>query len=103
MSEIPKPSFTTLAIAYVDISSTSEPFIIYRRIPGGSPPVCSRTHLRTLRDMLAGLQARVNLELTMRMDHDRYRTEWGAGEMEEDDQREKEDYGEEMCEDDDGT
>ncbi|KAK3901514.1 EKC/KEOPS complex subunit GON7 [Staphylotrichum tortipilum] len=94
----------TLSAAYTSITNVPFTVSLPQNPPASSTSTASKSaYLSALRTSVAALQAEVNRELTARMDEDKVRdatTAAASGKKVVDDEKDEENYGEEVQEED---
>ncbi|TFA97564.1 hypothetical protein CCMA1212_010696 [Trichoderma ghanense] len=92
-----QPTSTTLTTSYT--SPTNAPFAITESIPAPPSPLDAASkskYLEALRASVASAQDKINRELTARMEEDKAREEAAGVKHSVDDEKEEENYGEEV-------
>ncbi|KAL6852200.1 hypothetical protein J3F83DRAFT_719234 [Trichoderma novae-zelandiae] len=100
----PTPTETTCTLTTSYASPTNAPFTITNPLPAPPDPLDAASkskYLESLRASVAAAQDRINKELTARMEEDVKREEAAGAKHSVDDEKEEENYGEEVQEEED--
>ncbi|KAH6605003.1 gon7 family [Trichoderma cornu-damae] len=98
---MPQPASQDTALTATYSSPTSAPFTIAESIPAPPSPLDlagKSKNLESLRASLAAVQDQINRELTMRMEQDKAREAAVGARPSVDEEKEEENYGEEVQE-----